>query len=50
MRFGGYPSPYGNADPETEKQALGSQAEALQAELDLIKKRLDEIEASTAAE
>jgi len=47
MRFGGYGA-YGAAyrqpDPEMEKQALRSQSEALQAELDLIKKRLSEIE------
>lgn len=55
-RFGGYAAPYGYSapyqkpDPETEKQALISQAEALQAELDFIKKRLSEIETGTAAE
>jgi hypothetical protein len=40
MRFAGYAAP----DPEIEKQALKHQADALQAELDLIKKRLGEIE------
>jgi len=53
-RFGGYAAPYGSpyqkADPETEKQALNSQAEALQSELDFIKKRLSEIETGTGAE
>jgi len=56
MRFGGYAAPYGFAapyqkpDPEIERQALKSQADALQTELGLIKKRLDEIESGTAAE
>ena len=56
MRFGGYAAPYRyfapyqKPDPETEKQALKSQAEALQSELDFIKKRLSEIETGTAAE
>jgi len=55
-RFGGYTAPYGYSapyqkpDPETEKQALNSEAEALQSELDFIKKRLSEIETGTAAE
>ena len=49
-RFGGYGAPYQNPDPNLEKQALKSQAEALQSELDFIKKRLSEIEAETAAE
>jgi len=56
MRFGGYAAPYGyptpyqEPNPEMEKQALKSQADALQSELDFIKKRLDEIETGTAAE
>jgi hypothetical protein len=55
-RFGGIAAPYGYSgpyqkpDPEMEKQALNSQAEALQEELDFIKKRLSEIETGTAAE
>jgi hypothetical protein len=55
-RFGGYAAPYGSftpypkPDPEAEKQSLQSQAEALQEELDFIKKRLSEIETGTAAE
>jgi len=48
MRFGAYgapyPVPYQKPDPELEKQALKSQADALQSELDLIKKRLSDIE------
>ncbi len=41
----GYPTPYQNQkpDPALEKLALKKQAEALQSELDFIKKRLDEI-------
>jgi len=50
MRFGRYAAPYQNPDPNLEKQTLKNQAEALQSELDLIKKRLSEIETGTAAE
>jgi hypothetical protein len=56
QRFGGYAAPLGCAmpyqkiDSETEKQALKSQAEALQSELDFIKKRLSEIETGTMDE
>jgi len=56
MRFGGhaapygYPGPYQKPDTEMEKQALKSQADALQSELDFIRKRLGEIETVTAAE
>jgi hypothetical protein len=49
MRFGAYGAPYQSPDPETEKQALKSQADALQAELELIKKRLSELEAGAEA-
>ncbi len=45
MRFGGYPAQFQGADPELDKLALQRQAEALQSELDLIKKRLAELEA-----
>jgi len=45
MRFGGYAMPDLPKDTEMEKRALKNQAEALQAELDLIKKRLGELEA-----
>jgi len=44
MRFGRFASPYAKPDPEAEKQALKSQAEALQSELDLINARLGEME------
>ena len=49
-RFGGYSAPNPQIDPETEKQALKNQADALQSELDFIRKRLSEIETGTAAE
>lgn len=53
-RFGGYaaspvsPNPYPEPDPEAQKQALKSQADALQAQLDLIKKRLSDLETGDA--
>ena len=47
-RFGAHPASYPKADPELEKQALRSEAHALQTELESIKKRLSELE--TAAE
>ena len=43
-RFGEYATPYRQPDPELEKQALKNQAEALQSELDFVKKRLGETE------
>jgi len=46
----GYPAPQGRPDPQLERQTLESHAEALQAELELIKKRLDELEAEPAQE
>jgi len=49
-RCGGYAAPSQKPDSEMEKKALDSQAEALQSELNLIKKRLSEIETETAAE
>lgn len=45
-----YAAPYQAPDPEQEKQALKNQAEALQSEMDFIKKRLGELETGTAAE
>lgn len=56
MRFGGYgapygyPAPYQKPDPEFEKQTLKDQAEFLQAELEIIKKRLAEVETESAAD
>jgi hypothetical protein len=40
----GYAAPYRQPDPETEKQALQSEAKALQAELAAIERRLTEIQ------
>jgi len=39
-----YPAPYTEPDPEVQKQALKSQADALQAQLDLVMKRLTDLE------
>jgi len=51
MRFGGeYTAPYRNPNPSMERQSLKSQADALQSELNAIKKRLSEIETGTAAQ
>jgi hypothetical protein len=50
MRFGGYAGPDQNPDPGMERQSLKNQAEALQKELNAIKKRLSEIETEAAAE
>jgi uncharacterized protein DUF5320 len=50
MRFGrydtpyGYPGTYGQPDPNLEKQALAGQARSLQAELEVIQKRLAALE------
>jgi hypothetical protein len=56
MRFcRGYPAfgipaaQYAQPNPEWEKQALKTQADLLQSELDAIKKRLSEIDTGTAA-
>jgi len=48
-RFGGYgyagfPAPAMRPDPEVEKQALKVQADALESELEMIKKRLGALE------
>ena len=56
MRFGGYDAPYGapqtygQPDREVEKQALSNQARSLQAELDLIQKRLAALESEPTTE
>jgi len=50
MRFGGYTVSYRKPDPEMEKQALKNEAEALQTELNFIKKRLGEIEKGSMTE
>ncbi|MBE7558463.1 DUF5320 domain-containing protein [bacterium] len=44
MRRGAYLAPYPFPDPQLEKQALKNQADALQAQLDSIKRRLGELE------
>lgn len=52
-RFGSHGAPYGPhnyADIEMQKQLLKKQAEDLQAELELVKKRLTEVENKTATE
>lgn len=48
MRYGFNAAPYQNPDPEIEKQELLHQAQALQSELDSIKKRLSEMESEIA--
>lgn len=50
LRFGTPAIPYQKPDPEMEKQVLKNQAEALQSELDFIKKRLGEIETGTTVQ
>jgi hypothetical protein len=55
-RWGGYGPPYadpgafGPPDPEIEKQALAHQSQALQSELEWIRKRLSEIESEPTAQ
>ena len=56
MRFGGYDAPYGypgtyrQPDPDVEKQALAGQARSLQAELEMIQKRLAALESETTTD
>jgi hypothetical protein len=52
MRFGGYtaPGPYLAPDSDVEKQALASQAKALQSELEWIHKRLADIESKASTD
>ncbi len=50
MGFGGYNRALQKPDPETEKQALSYQAKALQSELEMIKKRLEELETRNVKE
>lgn len=55
-RYSGYAVPYGpqasyqKPDPEIEKQLLTKQAEALQSELEAVKKRLAEVESEAPKE
>jgi hypothetical protein len=44
QRFGAYAAPVGDPDPEMERQALKNQANAIQGELDAIRRRLEEME------
>jgi hypothetical protein len=46
----GYSAPYQTPDPELEKQMLKNEADALQSELNLIKKRLEDLESRKSAE
>jgi hypothetical protein len=45
----GYQTPYQKPNPEMEKQVLENRAEALQAELEAIKKHLAEVETAAGA-
>jgi hypothetical protein len=47
-RIRAYSSPYQGADPEFEKQVLKNQADALESELEFVKKRLAEFDRSAA--
>lgn len=47
-RFGGQAGVFAQTDPDREKQALKNQADALSAELEAIKKRLDELSANAS--
>jgi hypothetical protein len=49
-RFAGATASSPKPEPEMEKQALRNQAEALQRELEAIKKRLSELETGPAAQ
>jgi hypothetical protein len=44
LRFGPFGAPYQAPDPEAEKQLLKNRADALQSQLDQIRKRLEDIE------
>lgn len=50
LRPEGYSVPYQAPDPELEKQMLKKEADALQSELNLIKKRLDDLESRKSEE
>jgi len=47
MRSGGDAASDQNLDPSLEKSALMNKVEALQSELDIVRKRLSEIETGT---
>lgn len=48
--YGAYPMPAMRPDPEMEKQALKAQADALEAELEMIRKRLGAMESGKEEE
>jgi hypothetical protein len=48
MRFGAQAAPCPKFDPEAEQRALRAQEEALQSDLDFIRKRLTEFEGDAA--
>ena len=50
MRFGAFDDVYQPSAPEVEKQILQNQVQALQSELDIIQKRLSELQVKDAAE
>lgn len=56
MRSGAFPSPMNpqamsdKPDPEMEKQTLKNQFDVLQAQLDIVKKRLDDLEGSSESQ
>jgi len=55
-RYGGYADPYpypgaySEPTPDIQKQSLKNQADALQSQLDLVKKRLSDLETGAKAE
>jgi len=49
MRFGNPPTAFAKADPEREKQALKSQADYMQSELNSIRRQLEELEKADRA-
>jgi hypothetical protein len=46
-RFGGYPQPAMAPDPAMEKQALQAQADALEAQLEMLRQRLGALDSGT---
>jgi hypothetical protein len=49
-RFAGWGASFEGSDPNLEKRSLKGQAEALQSELDRIKKRIQEMEGASGSE
>lgn len=50
MRFGGYGVQPSQIDPTSEREALRGRADMLQAELESLRQRLDEIDAETPSQ